>query len=166
MSTAGPEFPIRVATPVDFARLREIEAESDEIFASVGIGPFHDDDTEQHLGAAAVVFVAGEPPVGFVTVEVVDGAAHIWQLSVTPSMQGRGLGRALVALVSDWARAQGYTAVTLTTFRDVPWNGPFYERLGFSEQDRLTSGLAAIRQHERDIGDDEFGPRIAMRMDL
>jgi len=151
---------------MDFSRLQEIEAEGDEMFSSIGIGPFQDDDAQPHLAAAAVVFVAGEPPIGFVTVEVVDRAAHVWQLAVLTSMQRRGVGRALLAAVCDWARDQGYKAVTLTTFRDVPWNGPFYEKLGFFEKKRLTPGLAAIRQHERDIGDDEFGPRIAMQLDL
>jgi hypothetical protein len=56
--------------------------------------------------------------------------------------------------------------VTLTTFRDVPWNGPFYAKLGFRELRHLSPGLAAMREHERLIGDDDFGPRIAMRKDL
>ena len=37
----------------------------------------------------------------------------------------------LVLQVCDWAAGNGYASVTLTTFRDVPWNMPFYERLGF-----------------------------------
>ena len=43
-------------------------------------------------------------------------------------------------------------AVTLTTFRDVPWNAPYYERLGFRTlaADEITPGLAAIRAHEAD----------------
>ena len=28
-----------------------------------------------------------------------------------------------------WARRQGHAAVTLTTFRDLPWNAPAYLRL-------------------------------------
>ena len=65
-----------------------------------------------------------------------------------------------------WARSHGYGAVTLTTYRDVPWNAPFYERLGFSVLDELTPELAWIRDHEKAIGDDDFGPRLAMRRDL
>ena len=56
--------------------------------------------------------------------------------------------------------------MTLTTFRDVPWNGPFYAGLGFRAVDELTPGLAAVRDHEKAIGDDDFGPRIAMRKEL
>jgi hypothetical protein len=71
-----------------------------------------------------------------------------------------------VNAVSDWARYRGLPAVTLTTFRDVPWNGPFYAKLGFRELSELSPGLAAMREHERAIGDDDFGTRIAMREDI
>jgi len=157
---------IRIARPQEFERLREIEVAGDEMFAQVGMGPFSQQDEENHLEQAAIVFVSGDPAVGFACVEVVDGAAHLWQLSVHPEESRRGHGSALVAAVCDWARSEGYDAVTLTTFRDVPWNGPFYARMGFRALGRLTPGLRAIRDHERVIGDDDLGPRIAMRKDL
>jgi GNAT superfamily N-acetyltransferase len=161
----SPGHSIRVAHPGAFERLREIEVASDQLFADVGIGPFCDDD-EDTLGRAAIVFVTGDPPVGFASVEVVDGVAHLAQLSVLPSESRQGRGSALVNAVCDWASAQGYEAVTLTTFRDVPWNGPYYARMGFRILVELTPGLSAIRNHEKAIGDDEFGPRVAMRRDL
>ncbi len=54
----------------------------------------------------------------------------------------------------------------MTTYRDVPWNGPFYESLDFGAIGTLTPGLKAIRERERAIGDDDFGPRVAMRRSL
>jgi len=159
---------IRHALPREFGLLRQIEAASDEMFADVGIGPFSESDDEDHLARAALVLVAGDPPVGFASVEVVDDAAHIWQLSVLPAEGRRGRGTALVKAVCAWGRGQGFEAVTLTTYRDVPWNGPFYARMGFvvvEEQD-LSPGLVAIRAHERGVGDDDFGPRVAMRKAL
>ncbi len=140
--------------------------QADKTFEAVGIGPFQDDDAKNHLQVAAVVFVAEDPPVGFVSVDVVDGLAHISQLSVLPGSRGRGLGTALIDAVCDWARSREIPGVTLTTFRDVTWNGPFYVRQGFQPVEHLTPGLAAIRHHEKDIGDDDFGPRIAMKKDL
>jgi GNAT superfamily N-acetyltransferase len=157
---------IRQARPEEFIRLREVELEADGMFAEVGIGPFNNDDTENHLAQASVVLAAEDPAVGFASVEIVDGAAHLWQLAVLPSEGRRGLGRALVTAVCDWAMTHGLDAVTVTTFRDVPWNGPFYERLGFRALDEPGPGLVAIRTHERVVGDDDFGPRIAMRKDL
>ncbi|HEY7915715.1 MAG TPA: GNAT family N-acetyltransferase [Acidimicrobiales bacterium] len=157
---------IREARPEEFSRLREIEFEADGMFAEVGIGPFDNDESENHLAQASVVLAAEDPAVGFACVEIVDGAAHLWQLAVLPSQGRRGLGTALVTAVSDWAKAHGFHAVTLTTFRDVPWNGPFYQRLGFEVVDEPGPGLAAIRVDERAGGDDDFGPRIAMRKEL
>lgn len=155
-----------MARPEEYESLRSIEEAADRLFADIGIGPFDQSEEENHLAKAAVVLVSGDPAVGFACVEVVDGAAHIWQLSVHPQAARQGRGRALVQAVCDWAADRGLTAVTLTTFRDVPWNGPFYARLGFRELGELSPGLAAMREHERAIGDDDFGPRIAMRKDL
>jgi hypothetical protein len=54
-------------------------------------------------------------------------------------------------------------ALTLTTYSEVPWNGPYYERLGFRylapEEQRC--GLRAIRERERQAGLDAW-PRAAM----
>jgi GNAT superfamily N-acetyltransferase len=157
---------IRLARPDEYGALRAIEDAADAMFADVGIGPFRQSEEENHLAQAAVVFAIGDPAVGFACVEVVDGTAHIWQLSVHPRAARRGRGTALVKAVCKWAVTNALPAVTLTTFRDVAWNGPFYARLGFREVEDLSPGLAAMRQHERAIGDDDFGPRIAMRKDL
>jgi GNAT superfamily N-acetyltransferase len=157
---------VRTARPDEYDLLRQIEAAADGLFAEVGIGPFADLDEDDHIEQSEVVLVSGTPPVGFACVERVDGAAHLWQLSVHPSAGRQGRGTALVEAVCDWAEANGYGAVTLTTFRDVVWNAPFYAKLGFVATNDLTPGLAAIRAHERAIGDDDFGPRVAMRKDL
>jgi len=156
---------IRPARADELAGLRELELLADERYGDVGFGPFAQSDEENHLDRAAVVLVSGDPPVGFACVEVVDGNALLWQLSVHPDAGRRGLGSALVEAVCDWARERGHGAVVLTTYRDVLWNAPFYARLGFEvvpEAD-LTPGLAAIRRHEQEIGDDDYGPRVAMR---
>jgi GNAT superfamily N-acetyltransferase len=136
------------------------------MFAEVGIGPFSSLEEDDHLAQAAVVLVSGTPPVGFASVEIVDGVAHLWQLSVHPAAARRGRGGMLLEAVCQWAASNGYPAITLTTFRDVPWNGPFYARHGFRVIDDLSPGLRLIRDHERQIGDDEFGPRVTMRKDL
>jgi GNAT superfamily N-acetyltransferase len=166
MTTGPPGLGIRIAGRREFGRLREVEEASEELFTEVGIGPFRDEGEPGHLERAAIVLVSGDPAVGFASVEIVDGAAHLSQLSVHPSASRQGRGSALLTGVCHWAAAHGYQAVTLTTFRDVPWNGPFYARMGFQVLDDLTPQLAAIRDHEKAIGDDDFGPRVAMRKDL
>jgi GNAT superfamily N-acetyltransferase len=105
--------------------------------------------------------------VGFAYADLVDGAVHLEELDVLPDWGGRGIGRALVAEVVADAAARGLAAVTLTTFRDVPWNAPFYARLGFRVVDRaaLGPGLAAVLAHETSRGLPE-PLRVVMRRDL
>ena len=60
-----------------------------------------------------------------------DEALHLEELDVLPGHGRQGIGTRLVRALCDGARGRGIAAVTLCTFRDVPWNAPFYERLGF-----------------------------------
>jgi Acetyltransferase (GNAT) family. len=97
----------------------------------------------------------------------VDGAAHVEQVTVHPDAARRGLGRALIEELAADATARGVPALTLTTFTDVPWNAPYYARLGFRvlADTELTDGLRAIRRAEADHGLDRW-PRVCMRRDL
>lgn len=73
-----------------------------------------------------------DAPVGFAHVLVLEpGVAHLGEVDVHPDHGRRGLGRRLVRTVCDWAAASEYASVTLSTFRDVPWNMPFYASMGF-----------------------------------
>lgn len=85
--------------------------------------------------AAGCLWVAldDDTPVGFAHVKLLEPrVAHLDEIDVHPAHGRRGVGTRLVAAVCDWADAMGFHAVTLSTFRDVPWNRPFYERCGFS----------------------------------
>lgn len=57
-----------------------------------------------------------------------------------------------------------YAALTLTTYANVPWNAPYYERLGFRIMtvDQITEGLRRIREHEQARGLAKW-PRVTMR---
>lgn len=157
---------IREATPAELVALPALEAESDTIFAEAGFPPLPPPSSADELAAAHLVLVAGAPPAGFARVEVVDGNAHLEQLAVHPTRFRRGVGTALVRGLLEWAAAEGFTRVTLCTFADIPWNGPFYAKLGFVELRSLTPGLKALRDHESELGLDDLGRRIAMSHDL
>ena len=78
------------------------------------------------------VALARENPVGFAHVEVLGShGVHLKEIDVHPDHGRQGLGTRLVVTVCEWAACRGYSKVTLTTFRDVPWNMPFYAGLGF-----------------------------------
>ena len=120
--------------------------------------------------AAGRLWVAVErsgQPVGFAYVRLVEGEPHLQEMDVHPGHGRRGIGTRLLRQVSEWARAGGFRRVTLTSFRFVPWNRPFYERMGFRclEPEELTPALAQILRDEADEG---FDPsrRVAMRLDL
>ncbi|HEY2519096.1 MAG TPA: GNAT family N-acetyltransferase, partial [Streptosporangiaceae bacterium] len=74
---------------------------------------------------------------------------------------------ALIEHAASVAVAAGQPALTLTTFTEVPWNAPYYERLGFRRlpDSEVTTGLRAIRRHETAHGLDRW-PRVTMRRDL
>ncbi len=101
--------------------------------------------------------------VAFLVAGVVDGNAHVDEVAVHPSHAGQGLGRALIDHLGEWADDCGLPAVTLTTFVDVPWNAPYYERIGFRRLRESEWGpeLARIRWDERERGLDD-SPRTAM----
>lgn len=149
---------IRPARPSELPRLRDIEVAAGAAFREVGLPDVADDeppsldvlDGYRRGGRCWVAVVLG--PVGYVLVDLVDAGAHIAQVSVHPTHAGRRIGQALVDHVDVWAAARGLAALTLTTFTDVPWNGPYYRRLGFRPVTTLTPDLAAIVAHETTLG--------------
>jgi len=158
---------IRPADPDEYPKLFEIERRADVLFAVAGRGPLPDPATAHELiHEAKAVFVAGRPAVGFARVDVVDGLAHLEQLSVVPSQMRRGIGSALLEAACAWALEQGYPAMTLTTFADVEWNAPFYAERGFAPTTDLGPELAELWDWENDLGLDRIGTRVVMRRDL
>ena len=120
----------------ELARLQEIEVLAGAMFREVGMPEIAEDPppSVEDLAAAPLVLVAADDDdvvVGYARVELVDGHAHLEQLSVVPEHGGRGIGTALLDAIADWARDRGDDQITLTTFRDVPFNAPLYARRGY-----------------------------------
>ncbi|HEY8004545.1 MAG TPA: GNAT family N-acetyltransferase [Phenylobacterium sp.] len=105
--------------------------------------------------------------IGFAACEAFQDALHLWELAVRLDAQKQGAGRALVEAVVTDAAGRGLPAVTLTTFRDIAFNAPFYARLGFAEipEGQLNPRLASVCAHEAELGLD-VANRCAMRLDL
>ncbi|MFN8490873.1 MAG: GNAT family N-acetyltransferase [Caldilineaceae bacterium] len=91
-----------------------------------------------------------DEPVGFAVAHEVDGTAYLHELDVDPKHGRQGLGTRLIAEVTAWAQACGYGAVTLSTFVAIPWNAPYYQKLGFRilQEVELGPGLREVRANE------------------
>lgn len=163
--------PIRRATEHELPVLQDIERAAGQPFADIGMSLVADDEPptiaelRTYLDAARCWVYVDEKnyPIGYLVAAEVDDGLHIEQVSVHPDAARRGVGRALIDHAAAGARDRGCAALTLTTFREVPWNAPYYERLGFEIVDdtRLTPELGAILADERARGIGQW-PRIAM----
>ncbi len=163
---------IRPARPDDLQSLPLIERAAAAQFRTTPYADLADDgpvSAEVDLAHEYVWVAVGQDdmPIAFVLVHLLDESVHLHELDVHPDYARRGLGRRLIATVADWARARDATALTLTTFDDVPWNGPYYTRLGFRTLDLMTlnPGLQGVRQAEAEAGL-PMAQRICMQLDL
>jgi GNAT superfamily N-acetyltransferase len=103
------------------------------------------------------VWVAADPQdrvVGYAVTQEVDATLYLREIDVDPAYMRQGIGSALVNTVVAWAKRQGYSVMALSTFRDIPWNAPFYSKLGFCpvDESELTAGFQQIRLQEAEAG--------------
>ncbi|MGW6120161.1 GNAT family N-acetyltransferase [Nocardia sp. NPDC055165] len=167
--------PARLAREDEIAALQEIERRAGAPFAEVGMTAIAEDEPPSREVLRAFV-VEGrawvwpdddDQPIGYLVLGLVDGQPHIDQVSVDPAHAGARIGKRLIDHAVAWSKSNGLDEITLTTFTQVPWNGPYYERLGFTyilPADE-TPGLRAIRASEIAHGLDEW-PRACMGADL
>jgi len=150
-----PAYEIALARAADVAVLPDIELAAARLLAPYAppevlatTTSLDDLGAAQAAGRLWVARIDGAP-VGFAHVTLRErGVAHLAELDVHPAHGRRGVGRRLVAAVCGWAARAGYEAVSLTTFRDVPFNMPFYRSLGFEP-----------------LGDDGIGPALASMLE-
>lgn len=153
--------------------MQALERDASEAFRAIGydfcVGPVRE-EWEHRKGideGAALIADCDGDPAGFILLWPVDGHGHIVELSVAMAFQKRGIGRALIAAAEDRARGAGFTAITLTTFRDVSWNAPWYRALGYREFEPGShdAELAAIIADEAAHGF-HARPRVVMKKAL
>lgn len=164
---------IRRATPAELPTLQDIERAAGEPFRALGMTAIADDEPpsldllESFRGAGRAWVATDGTPLAYIITEPLDTAEHIEQVTVHPRAARHRIGRALIEHAADRAREAGREALTLTTFADVPWNAPYYARIGFRvlPEAELTPGLRKVRAHEAGLGLDRW-PRVAMRREL
>lgn len=136
-----PGYAIRERLPGDDEFLVAAENAANRLLAGHGYPQLADDGFPdvaafREMVGSGAVFVAvdlGGTSVGYAVAKPLGGWSHLRELAVHPGHGRKGLGRALVAAVIEAARTMGCEGVSLSTFRDVPFNQPFYASLGFVE---------------------------------
>lgn len=160
---------VRPATSADLPLLADVEVSAGRLFLDVGMPEIADDDppTIAELQDAVALLVAVDDAggvVGYARIELVGDRPHLEQISVVPERGGSGVGTALLEAVVDWARRFGASELTLTTFRDVPFNAPLYAKRGFTEvpPEDWTPEMQALVAAEAEHGLDP-ATRVVMR---
>jgi GNAT superfamily N-acetyltransferase len=166
---------IRAARVDEFAAVLAIDDDASELYATAGLvlgltnaHPFVVDEQARwrrsaELGRLHFALDDAGAPVGIASLDLLDGAPYLDQLSVRTSAMRRGFGRALLRHAIGWAHDHG-GALWLTTYGHLPWNRPFYEREGFlvMESAAWPSGVAHhIEEQRRSLPHPEH--RVAMR---
>ena len=151
-------YRLRTARPDDRDRVQEIEDLAGSGFAGLGLidesldvgFPTAELDRLIRAGQVWVACDEADQAVGMVIASVREDAVYVEEMDVLAEHGRRGLGGRLLETVCTWATEHGYAAVTLSTFRDVPWNGPFYRRHGFADLPPAawTPGMRAIHEQE------------------
>ena len=148
------DWSLRLARPDDAEVMPAIERAAADLFASdPDLTDFDPDDTwtpdelRRFIRKGhCLISHMGDEPAGFLVSEPFRRELHIWEMDVLPKFQRRGIGAGLARACLIDARNSGFKAVTLTTFRDLAWNAPFYARLGFEE-------VTALDAHPRLVGE-------------
>jgi GNAT superfamily N-acetyltransferase len=157
--TAECPFVLRQARADDIGPMRALERRAAQKFGEIGYdfcadGPLRDAAEHARVMANGVTFVveaAGGVLAGFAMIEPLGAGCHLVEIDVDPAHQSQGHARRMISAAEGWARGKGFPEITLTTYRDVPWNAPFYARLGFEE---LTLSRRASPCENRSYDDD------------
>lgn len=143
------------------AQLQQIELVAGARFREIGMADVADHEPtpkaifedRAEVGQLLVACDDTGEIAGFLIWSPKDGMAYIEEVAVHTAHGGRRVGAQLIDRLAQDARGR-FPAITLTTFRDVPWNGPYYAKLGFKEFPRDQAGPdhAQSWQDQADVG--------------
>ncbi|MCY1060468.1 GNAT family N-acetyltransferase [Nannocystis sp. SCPEA4] len=170
-----PDARPRLARLDEVEQVRDIERRSASRFLGTERAALADDEPtdaetlRRRIAEAGLWVVEDESgsPVAFVMFREVEGCGYVEQIDVLPEHARRRLGARLLDTVAAVGRTRGWPALLLSTFKDVPWNAPYYRRLGFVDLDDAVLGreLLQIRAEHEARGLDETA-RVFMRRAL
>jgi GNAT superfamily N-acetyltransferase len=145
ISETAPQYRVRPARGNEIGELQNIDLASATLFRGSGLidfgplgeptQPIPEDRLRKGFGDGLIWVAVDqmEELVGFALCSDRGNDLYLDQLSVLPRHGRQGLGTRLVRRCLQEGEARSYKWVSLSTFRKVPWNGPFYRKLGFRE---------------------------------
>lgn len=165
-------YRIRPARAEEAALLPEIERDAARRFHTVDMPKIAEGDPlpvwrfADYIadGRALVCTSAADQPIGFLIWDIYDGDAYIHELDVMTAHAGHRLASRMIDAMAAEAAKRSLMALSLTTFRTVPWNAPYYARLGFRilEPGEIGPELRMEIMRQREYGLD-ISARVAMR---
>lgn len=171
------DYFIRKTELPDIESLQLVERSAGKVFKSLpNLAWIADDsvmsaDEHRRLIAKGLSWIAldtlCQTICGFIHAEIIEGEFYIGEVSVSETYQKKGIGSKLLKTALAQAKSLGVSNATLTTFKDVPWNAPYYRRLGFIilAADILPQYLGRKLQEEKSAGL-PLESRCAMRKTL
>ena len=156
-------YAIRAATSADLPPLAQVERSAAALFAPAGPElawlaqgeplPLSTLQMLQQHGGVWVAADGQDRPSGFLAAQPLDGQLFIVELSVALPHQRQGLGARLLDAAAAHAQALGCACLTLSTYRHLPWNAPYYTRHGFSEIEATALGAGHALKLAREAQD-------------
>jgi GNAT superfamily N-acetyltransferase len=155
------DYRIERGTASQAGQLQAIERAAGARFRDVGMADIADGDPtpaeilqdRAETGRLYVALTGERTPVGFLIWSPKDGQAYIEEVTVHVAHAGHRLAARLIDRLAEDVRGR-HPTITLTTFRDIPWNAPYYAKLGFAEFPRDQAGPAHALswQHQAEDG--------------
>ena len=172
MRQDSPSSYIDAAGPSDIPRLIEIDKEAGRLFEPTGLlsAAALDDHVPEDVLIEALrknllILARHEDakPVGFALVSLREDCLYLDQISVSPAFGKRGIGTKLMRHVEVRAIEFDRLSIVLSTFRDVPWNAPFYSSLGYKiiKRRHMQPFMLSIEDAQRPFMD--VSKRVFMR---
>lgn len=162
---------IRLASADELHKVAPLEQAAAELFRTIGMDAVADDApvSESELLQAVEgqrLWVAVEYGVlkAYLLGDFLPQSLHIDQVTVHPDAARRGLGALMIESVSADPRSKERGLITLTSFANVPWNAPYYERIGFLDiaEENWPEGVAEKFAAEQRDGLAAW-PRVVMQ---
>lgn len=161
---------IRRATEQDFSKLADVENRADQLFSAIpgfeNFLAFPDMTAKDYLNLPSshqTWVYESDTILGLASTYDMDDAIYLAQLSVDPAHQGTGIGIKLLETVCKTARTAHKTGVVLCTFKNIPWNAPFYKNRGFDflSSHQMGPQLSARAQADH-VKWAQYSPRCVM----